>query len=444
MRGIRLVHTADWHLGHSLRGHGRAREHRAFLSWLVELCVEREVDALLVAGDVFDRGHPPASAQQMWFDFLAELHEATREPRPVTVIAIAGNHDAPSRLTAPSALLRGKDVHVVGGVGRSDDGTIDAESMVFPLRGRGADADGRVLAYALAVPFLRPHDLRAVDLPDAERSELVAGAPLDAARGARAVYEAVLAQARRCGPEPVVALGHAHLVGCEPSLLSERRVLLGGEEALSHRVFPDGIDYVALGHLHRAQRVSRKREDRRYSGSPIPLSMAETGYHHQVVVVDLPAPGETGAEVRIDPVAIPRAVDLLRLPDGGPAGPDDVEAALRALPERGEAVGPEERDGWPFVEARVRIDKPEPGLRTRIEEAIADRAARLVRIDLQRVGGDRRALDAAGTAQRTLSELTPEEVFARRWASQHGGEPPVELQRAFLDLWAQCEEEASA
>src|SRR5262245_60918840 len=119
-RGMRLLHTSDWHLGHTLRGEvAREYEHAAFLTWLLQACVREAADALVITGDVFDSATPPASAERMWFEFLA----AARRARPaMDIIAIAGNHDSPARLGAASAVLRELGVHVIGGLPRIPPG----------------------------------------------------------------------------------------------------------------------------------------------------------------------------------------------------------------------------------------------------------------------------------------------------------------------------------
>src|SRR3954471_17258657 len=117
---MRLVHTSDWHLGHTLRGEvTREYEHAAFLGWLLETCVREAADALVITGDVFDSATPPASAERMWFEGLGAIRRARP---PGDTVAIAGNHDSPARLGASSAVLRELGVHVVGGLLRRADG----------------------------------------------------------------------------------------------------------------------------------------------------------------------------------------------------------------------------------------------------------------------------------------------------------------------------------
>src|SRR4051812_40137441 len=125
---MRVLHTSDWHLGHTLRGEvTREHEHGAFLAWLLAACAREAADALLVTGDVFDSATPPASAERMWFEFLA----AARRARPaMDSVAIAGNHDSPARLGAASAVLRELGVHVVGSLPRGADGALDADRVL--------------------------------------------------------------------------------------------------------------------------------------------------------------------------------------------------------------------------------------------------------------------------------------------------------------------------
>ena len=187
---MRVLHTSDWHLGHTLRGEvTREHEHALFLAWLVARCVEERADALVITGDVFDSATPPASAERLWFEFLA----AARRACPVMdIIAIAGNHDSPARLGAASAVLRELGVHVLGGLPRTADGAIDLERVLIPIAG------GRGLV--AAVPFLRPVDL-----------------PPELADPLEAIYAEVVAGAReRRSPEQaLIVTGHLYVAGAD-------------------------------------------------------------------------------------------------------------------------------------------------------------------------------------------------------------------------------------
>ena len=157
---MKLLHTSDWHLGHTLHEADRTAEHEAFLGWLARTIVERDVDALLVTGDVFDSANPPASAQKLWYRFLVEAG-ARRDG--LQIVAIAGNHDSAARLEAPREVLAHLNVHVVGELPR-EDGKLHAARLLVPLKGE----DGRTCAWVAAVPYLRPTDLSGVDGGDDE------------------------------------------------------------------------------------------------------------------------------------------------------------------------------------------------------------------------------------------------------------------------------------
>src|SRR6516165_2188382 len=152
---LRILHTADWHLGQSFHGFDRDREHAIFLDWLVSIIRERRADALIITGDVFDSVNPSAGAQRRFFDFLAHAH--AKAPS-LQIIVIAGNHDAAARLEAPSGLFESLNIKAVGTVARDPAGEVNYEKFLIPLR----DVSGSVIAIVIAAPFLRPADVPTV------------------------------------------------------------------------------------------------------------------------------------------------------------------------------------------------------------------------------------------------------------------------------------------
>ncbi len=414
---MRLLHTSDWHLGHALYDTSREAEHAAFLGWLLETLEAQKVDALLVAGDIFDTANPSAEAQASWFRFIADARQ--RRPK-LDIVVIGGNHDSAARLDAPDPLFKALEVRVVGGMPRAR-GEAVLERLLVPLR----DAKGEVAAWVAAVPYLRPSDLPSV--PEEAGDRLV--------EGVRAVYAEVLegARAKRRPGQALVSMGHCYMVGTELSELSERRILGGNQHALPVDLFPEDVAYVALGHLHKAQRVGG-REGVRYSGSPIPLSLSEAHYAHQVLLVELE--GEQLGSVR--PLHVPRTVDMLRVPSRDAATLDDVVQALEALPE----LEPESPD-WrrPYLEVRVALPRPEPALRRKVEAALEGKAARLVKLTPAYTGtGDALADARPGLS---LKERTPEDVFRARYARNYTEPPEPALLEAFHSLLTQVQEDAS-
>ncbi len=410
--GLRIIHSADWHLGHSLHGLGRDHEHQGFLDWLLLTLELRQADALLIAGDIFDSANPPASAQAMLYRFLVVAQR--RLPR-LQVVAIAGNHDSAARLEAPSPILDALQVHVVGSPRRLADGRLDTDRLVVPLR----DAAGQVSAWCAAVPFLRPSDLPATATD---------GDPLIA--GVGALYAQVIAdlEARRQPGQSRLAMGHCYMVGTRLSDLSERRILGGNQHALPVGLFPEGLGYVALGHLHLAQTVGG--QDRvRYAGSPIPLSLDERNYPHQVVQVDL----DGDAPAVIESLPIPRLVEIHRYPEQGSESLESVESALAAFPFDPDL--PPERH--PYLEVVVRLDRPDPGLRSRIDAVLEGRPARLLKLSAEYPG---RAMGLAATSPgQRLEELDPDAVFRERYRQQHQDEPPEDLMGAFHEMLEQVQ-----
>ncbi len=410
---LRILHTSDWHLGHTLHDLPRDREHAAFLDWLLNQLEAHKVDALLIAGDIFDTANPPSRAMRTWFSFLKQARSRFAE---LDIVVIGGNHDSAARLEAANPVLEALHIHVVGGLPRTADGALDETNLLAPLH----DASGACAAWCVAVPFLR-----SADLPrDGSSAQSSDDDPL--IEGVRTVYRRALdlARARCSSGEALVAMGHAYMVGGKLSELSERRVLGGNQHALPVDIFTDDVDYVALGHLHRAQSVG-DRESVRYSGSPIPLAIDEDTYPHQVLIADIVA----GQPVVPTPLRVPRTIDILRIP--GPKGGlwDDVAASLAALPVRGDQLPPER---WPYLEVRVQVDGPRPGLRREVEALLADKAARLVKLVAMRVG-DGRAL-ADGDDGRELAELGAHEVLGRKWQRDFGCAPPDPVLACFHDL----------
>ena len=410
---MRLLHTSDWHLGQALHNFERTYEHQCFLDWLLDTIVAEQADALLIAGDIFDTANPSAASQKQWYRFLQQAR--VRSPK-LDIVVIAGNHDSPGRLEAPAPLLEAHGTTVIGHVLRDADGQVDIERLVLPLHG----ADGTVQAWCLAIPFLRPGDV----------PRLPEGTPGDPyLNGIALLYQQAyaLAEARRTPGQAIVAMGHCHMVNGTASVESERRIVIGGTEALPATIFDPALAYAALGHLHLAQRIGQQ-DKLRYCGSPLPLSFAEVGYTHQILRIDL----ADGAAAIVHAIPIPRAVDLLRVP-AAPAPLDEVLATLAALdlPER-------PLHEQPFIEVRVMLDAPEPGLRGRIEAALEGKPLRLAKIEPSRrpgvAGADTTALSLA-----QLAQLQPDDVFQRLYQQRYGEAAPPEQLSALAELMREGE-----
>ena len=277
---MRVLHTSDWHLGRSFHGHSLMAEQRAFVDWLAALVEEREVDFVVIAGDVYDRAVPPVDAVALWEHALTQLSSTC------PVVVTSGNHDSPTRLGFASALLGRSDIHLRTTVAGISD----------PVHITGRDG-AEVLVYG--IPYLEP-DLHRQEF-DAERShEAVLGAAMDVVRRDLAAKGADRGGARS------LAIAHAFVTGSSGTSLvseSERDLRVGGIGDAPARVF-DGVDYVALGHLHGAQEV-RGASCVHYSGSPLAFSFSEETQVKSVTLVDLPGEGAPAVERILTPVARP-------------------------------------------------------------------------------------------------------------------------------------------
>ncbi|PSC06622.1 exonuclease sbcCD subunit D [Alsobacter soli] len=404
---MRILHTADWHIGQTLNGWTREAEHGAFLARLPELVDAHGADALVVAGDVFDGVNPSAEATRMLYEALVGLHQ--RRPR-LTTIMVAGNHDPAGRLEAPSALLEGIGVRVVGVMHRRD-GAIDLDRHLVPLR----DRDGEVRAHVLAIPYLR-----AADLPGLGQADEEPGSPV--VRATRRLYaEAVEAARKRIGGAPLVATGHLHCAGGLESDGAERRILVGGEHAAPPDIFPDDVAYVALGHLHRPQHVGR--ETVRYSGSPFPLSATELPYDHGVSLVELRPDGAHCEHIRVA-----RPVPCLRLPQRGSLTAAELPGAVAAL-----GLDPAcPREGQPFAHVVVRPDGPAAGLAGEVERALETLPLRCAGVKIDWPA--RTAAEEAPPAPVSLADCDPGDLFDRAFEAAHGAPPGPEHRAAFDEI----------
>jgi exonuclease SbcD len=285
---VRFLHTSDWHLGRSFHRVDLGDAQQEFLDWLVALAAERRVDAVLVPGDVFDRAVPPVEAVRAASRALAAFAAAG-----IPVVLTSGNHDSATRLGFGAELAEAAGVHV-----RTDPLGIDRPVVL-------ADEHGPVHVFAL--PYLDPDSCH--EALEAPRSHVgVLSAALDRVRARLAVE-----------PARSVVLAHAFVTGAAPSE-SERDIRVGGVADVPAAVF-DGVDYVALGHLHGAQEVTGSTASIRYSGSPLRYSFGEAARTPSVTLVDLDAHG--GVRTELVPTPVPRAVasvtgrleDLLADPD---------------------------------------------------------------------------------------------------------------------------------
>ena len=377
---MRVLHTSDWHLGKRLEQCERTDEHQHFLNWLLQTIEERQVEILLVAGDLFDTGSPSNAALRQYYDFLRALRRTCcRE-----MVVIGGNHDSVATLNAPRTLLRYFNVHVIGGV--PDDIT----EQIIPLK----NAAGQVGLVVCAVPFLRDKDVR-LSIPGEtfqERESRIKQGICD--HYARLVPYIQIYKEQQI---PVIATGHLFAAGGNASE-SEKEIHVGNLGQIGADQFPAAFDYIALGHLHRPQLVNG-RFHIRYSGSPIPLSFSEATDKKLVLLLDF----EAGLLKNLEEISIPPCRDLHRIKGDLPT----VKNKLLLL-----TGGAHTFPGW--VEVQLETEQFLPDLEEQLQQLLSNKPF-IERIFTRQIRlRQARQLEESVSESFSLRDLSPQEVFIKR------------------------------
>ncbi|WP_020567609.1 exonuclease SbcCD subunit D C-terminal domain-containing protein [Neolewinella persica] len=401
---MRILHTSDWHLGHRLYERDRTAEHRAALAWLLDTIEEQKVELLVVAGDIFDTMNPSNTARGLYYNFLGELQRTGCK----AAIIVGGNHDSPSLLDAPAELMRHLNLHVVGGA-KSDLNDqvflLDLASLRPSEVGAAAGAkkkeEGAVLV--AAVPYLRDKDLKysiAGESPE-DRKQRMRAAILTHYQEIGAAVKARQGDTK----VPILATGHLFAAGSEDAEDKASHIYLADKNNIEAGQFPASFDYVALGHIHQAQRVGGK-ENVRYSGSLVPLTFGEARQPQSVCVFDL---SKAGQEVDVQKITVPRFRELKSV--RGTA--EEVLSELKALTLMEKVL--ESSQLAPWVEVRVETAHPLPLLREELQAVITSGEPtddyprpEILRTSLVRPDA---AIATPQLITRNLSELDPEDVF---------------------------------
>lgn len=389
---MRLIHTADWHLGQFFYTKSRAPEHDAFLTWLVGQVEQHQVDAVIVAGDVFDTGSPPSYARELYNRFVVRLHQTGCQ-----LIILAGNHDSVAMLNESRELLACLNTRVIAAASE------DPADQVLLLNQR----DGQPGAVLCAIPFLRPRDITVSKAGQSGREKQQTLLEAITHHYQRSYAAAV--QIRGELPLPIIATGHLTTMGVTKSD-AVRDIYIGTLDAFPAQAFPPA-DYIALGHIHRAQRIA-DTDHIRYSGSPIPLSFDELGREKSVFLVDF-------ADGQLQQV-VPLTVPLFQPMQMIKGSLEEIERQLREIqpPETGQKV-------WLDIEIATQTWLND--LQRRIQELTESLPVEVV---LLRRSREQRDSIISRQNNETLSELSVEEVFQRRLAAEE--EEPERIARATL------------
>lgn len=408
---VRFFHTSDWHLGQFFYNHSRHYEHEQFLAWLLEQIKQKQPHALLIAGDIFDVINPSSQAQKQLYQFLADAHQLA--PHMQTLM-IAGNHDSGYRIEQVEPLLEKYNAKTVGVIRWNEDKTLNLDRLILPIY----DEQKQIVAWCIALPFLRSAEITGFNDQTTNSQNAIAY-----------LHEQLIAEAKRrkTHDQAIILMSHAHMQGGETSD-SERPIIIGNEEALSTTLFEDGIDYVALGHLHKPQKVGQTHI--RYSGSPIPLSFSEINYKHQVVEVTVNPDQKDGPYFQFEALEIPRSVQLHKIR----GELTEVMQQLKSLPS--EVIESIDQREYVDIEYHT-LTPPRPNLRQQFEDALPPDRYRLVRISRQYLSTQNSAVQQQ---QIHLEPPTPEKLFQQIWEKK-GYHADDEVKKDFMSLVAQAQQQ---
>lgn len=406
---MKILHTSDWHIGSTLYGRKRYDESEQFLHWLVETIKNHSVEALLVAGDIFDTSTPSNTAQELYYRFLNEVSKTTCRH----VIVTGGNHDSPSFLDAPKALLKAFNVHVVGSAAERE------EDEVFILK----DADNNPEAIVCAVPFLRDREVRQSSEGESYRDKenrLVEGIISHYQK----VYEEACKERNELGKSlPIIGMGHLFIAGSSIYKRSgetngERDLYVGSLGQVPADRLPS-FDYFALGHLHIPQKVAGS-ETIRYSGSPMAMNFDEIHQQKSVVIVDI-----HDQNVDIQTVQVPAFRHFEQIKGDW----DSIEASLKRLKEESFA-------GW--VEVIYEGQEAIGNLRERVYKLVENTSIEVLKIQNAMLFN---AVMKQYEKEVELQDLNPADVFDQ-CLTDHGlpDDQKVVLKGLFSEVCRQMSE----
>jgi len=395
---LTILHSSDWHLGHTLMGRHRRDEFSHFLDWLNGAITEHGVDVLLVSGDIFDSSIPSNLAQSLYFDFLTKVWKAGVCRH---IVVIAGNHDSPSLLNAPASLLKALNIHVVGCMTES----MKDEVVVL------YDRNGAPELVVGAIPYLRERDIRVIgenESAEDKDKQLIARTR----EHIRAVCDEGLAQREKFATKPpIVVMGHLYSSGSSVAEGDGTRKLyvVGSLVEIGADAYSAGCDYVALGHIHVPQAVGGK-DFIRYSGSPLPMGFHEDAQQKGVNLIRF-AP-----ERSIEQLPVPLYQRIVSITGDR----ESLLARVAELAKSGDRV---------WLETIYDSTEPMGDLRDQLNKVIAGSHTEILCTKTAR--GQFHALHADVPGE-SLEDLTPEEVFNRCLDSH---DVPAAARPALIDAY---------
>lgn len=403
---MRILHTSDWHLGRTIEGESRFKEQQDFIDEIINILEEQKIDLVLIAGDIFDTYNPPAKAEKLFFEAVEQMSDNGKRG----VIAIAGNHDSPDRLRAANPLAKKQGIFLLGYPGEDDKGNgsnrVNGDAVQKIAGGEGW--------IELSVPGCAHNAvIYALPYPSEQRLNQVLTSSLDDDREMQQAYSERVATAFGEGASHFkedtvnLAVSHLFVLGGYTSE-SERDIMLGGAFVVEPASMPANAHYVALGHLHRPQKVGGTKVPCRYSGSPLYYSFSEVDQQKEVVIVDA-APGKE------------TKVDSIKLKSGKPM----FLKRFNSFQEAHDWCSREEnKEVWLHLE----IESPEPLSNAKLEELNSIHQGIIYRRVILP------GVEITEEKERRLSQLSLEEKFDRYVTKMTGAKPEEELVKLFLEL----------
>lgn len=378
---MRVLHTSDWHLGQQLLGQSRLQESQAFLDWLVDTITNNEVDVLVVAGDIFDSTVPSNRALTQFFNFLDTVRKRTNCSN---IVVVGGNHDSPSLLNAPKAILEHIGIHIIGSA------LSNPADEVLLLR----DQNNQPIGIIGAVPYLRDRDVRRVfgnETRSDKEDALLAGI--------KEHYQLVAEQAKHLlkqeGNLPCLATGHLFAQGgCVQKGDEVRELYIGNLSRVTADTFDPVFQYVALGHLHQLQEIAKSQRVF-YSGAPYPMSFDECHSKKSVILVNFKEDKLSSVET----ITVPVFQTL-----------EQIEGTVDAIYSKLLELCEQNSSAW--VDIHYTGDEIISNLRERLLKNLKSNSLNILRIrdDARRVA----LLTSSGFSGKNLDELKPEDVFEKR------------------------------
>jgi DNA repair protein SbcD/Mre11 len=400
---MKILHTADWHLGQRFLHFDRQIEQEAALNDLLQIIQNEQVDILIVAGDIFDTGNPPNYAFRQYYNFLRQCLKTNCRHLIIT----GGNHDSPATLDAPRELLKYLNIRVIGAARRDQNDQVRIEDEIVECR----DSKGEVEAVIAAVPFLRDRDLKFS----------VVGETAEAIKnGIRQHYEMAAEAVSSYRNIPILTTGHLFAAGIGlETQEGEHDIHIGNLGKIGAEIFPSIFSYVALGHIHKAQTVGNQAFIR-YSGSMIPLSFSERNEKKGVVLLDY-----EGAELKtIREIPIPLRRQLKRFQG-------DIETIRQQITtfENSE----QELDTW--AEVMIEADEPLPAIDQKVKEWAKDKRLEILKVRTT----FSEAQNLESVEGKDLEDWKPIDVFEQKCKKDGLKEDEIDvLRRTFEELMESC------